>query len=339
MADECGTGKQFYSFYNDEENGLEFEFPFSWGNQYSKDYRLWAMWLLWEPQFIAPAIRPKSTTSNEFSILLLQGLGIKFVEKNEDLWFRANREIAYDNSTGIIPSDWHRYQMDAFLSMVTCTEQYRLCSSITDQCTEYQGLLRYDSWLKSPSGYGTLFGANARKLSANDVLNLNSSILLLQSIMKASALPWGVQQRGQSAFQASRYLNNGQQENLRSDQWKFELEYWFMLALARLQLEVMNTVDRPRNLDETRAYNLWATEDYKVILNLCGRIKFRSSDHTSLSAFGLVMILVFSGTLMISSFLGMGLYTIPWTKQWRFVAEWQRDEVLNTLARTNEPVI
>lgn len=333
------SGTRAYSFFTSEDTGLDADLVFSLRNQFSEDYKLMSMWLIWDPKYIAPTIRPNSPTSHEVSLFLLQGLGIKFVEKQDAFWFVANTEIEYDNATGTIPQGWRRYQMDAFLNVISCTEQFRFCSLITSQCTEFQGLIRYESLPNMPSGYTTLFGENGMKNSSSEAWDFNLSVVLLQTIMQESALPWSIQQRGQAALQASRYLNNGQQIRLRHDQWQFELEYWFMMALARLQSEILNTVDRPVNLDESRATNMWATEKNKVLLRLCGRIKFRSPHHTSLSTFGLIMILVFSGVLMLGSFVGMFLPSIRWTRSWKPIVEWQRDEVLALLEKTKEQVI
>lgn len=294
-----------------------------------------SIWLIFDPEHIAQPIRPKSDTSNEVSIFILQGLGIVFVEEHDDYWFSAHAEVEYDNSTGVVPEGYRRYRMDAFLNMISCTEQYRFCSSITDQCTEFQGLLRNENLSNRPLAYTTLFGAKGPEVNLSGASDFNLAVMLIESIMKESAIPGSIGQRGQAALQASRFLRQSEQLRLRPDQWKFELEYWFMSALARLQLAIIETIDRPINLDETRAKNAWGGAN-SALLNLCGRIKFRSSNHTSLSTFGLIMILVFSGVLMLGSVFGMGLYAVPWTKRWRIVVEWERDGVLSLLQLTEQ---
>ncbi|KAH6662277.1 hypothetical protein B0J14DRAFT_707742 [Halenospora varia] len=328
------SGTAGYTLYKDIKTGKNFEIFFSLRNQFSEDYKLMSFWLPFvAPPEIVPAIRPNTTTGHEIDVIMLQGWGIKFVNKQDDIWFSAHQELEY---TIPMKEGWHRYRMDAFVNMITCTEKFRFCSSITGQCTPYQGLLNYLTLSDIPASYSTLFGANGFKQGSKEDWDFGLATLLVESVMQQTALMWSIQQRGQAALQASRYLNNGEQVRLRPEQCKFELEYWFMMALARLQLEILNTIDKPANLNASRAQNLWATERYKLMLNLCGRIKFRSPDHTSLSAFGLIMILVFSGVLLLGSGIGTGLFWIPWTRSWKSVVEWRRDEVLALLEETKE---
>lgn len=288
-----------------------------------------------EPADFVPAIRPNSSTGIDVSIILLQGWGIKFLKPQDDLWFSAHQELEYNIP---MPEGFHRYRMDAFLNMIACNEQFRFCSDITKDCTPYQGLSRYETLSDIPDSYSILFGPTGLKFDTKASWDFDLSALLVEDIMGQTAIPFSIQQRGQAALQASRYITEGQQMRLRKEQWKFELEYWFMTALARLQLEILNTIDKPANLDESMAKNMWAAERFIGFQALCGRIKFRSPGHTSLSAFGLVMILVFSGVLLLVSGFVTGLYRMKWMGKWRVVGDWKRDEVLNLLKNAREEV-
>jgi hypothetical protein len=105
-----------------------------------------------------------------------------------------------------------------------------------------------------------------------------------------------------SALQAGRYLYGGEQVRIEPDQWKREVEYWFAMGLARLQLEVFGTVEKPPGIDPGRAINIWEQPELRTLKALCGGIKFNSPKHTSISTLGLGIILGFSGLLILLSF-------------------------------------
>ncbi|KAH8659284.1 hypothetical protein BGZ60DRAFT_121531 [Tricladium varicosporioides] len=317
-----------YSFWKEKETGKNAELIFKSNNQFSDDYKLVSFFLVYNPEDIALPIRPKTFTSNEVTIILLQGLGVSFLQQQDDPWFSVHTRIEYNNDTGTIQPNYVRYRMDNFLNVISCMEQFRFCSSITSRCTEFQGLTRGETLKTADYVAFGLKGANA-----TDETDLRRIIILLQLVMPETALHRSIQGRGGAAMQATRYLNDGEQLQLATNQWKIELESWFRMSLARLQLEIFNTIERPQNVDQSRAVNIWKT-NYEPLLTLCGRIKFRSPSHTSLSTFGLIMILVFSGVLMLGSLVGIVLPTTRWTRRWKTVIGWKRDEVLVLLEKT-----
>jgi hypothetical protein len=101
---------------------------------------------------------------------------------------------------------------------------------------------------------------------------------------------------------------------------------------------MFNTIERPKNVDEQRAENTWAGNQ-AVLQQLCGRVKFRSSRHTSISALGLVLIVSFSGLLMLISFAETSLPFIRRSKRWRFIVEWERDDMLALLSKAETEVM
>jgi hypothetical protein len=313
--------------------GKDLDLPFKTSKE--NNFGLLAFYLVDDPEDIVPAIRPNSSVSNEVTLVLLRGNGIVFVEAQDDPFFSAHQDVQYINDTGKIPAGYHRYQMDRFLNIIACSEQYRFCSSITDGCTQWEGLIRPP--IIDVESDPVLFGS---KLPGDnsETLDFVSNHVLVQMVMQETALSMSIRRRGQAALQASRFLNDGEQARLLPEQWKFELEYWFMMALARLQLAIFNTIERPANLDAFRATNLWQQPKYKLLLSTCGRIKYKDPHHTSLSTFGLIMILVFSGVILFGSFIAMILPSNMWTKRWIAVMEWQRDEVLALVERREEQV-
>jgi hypothetical protein len=131
-----------------------------------------------------------------------------------------------------------------------------------------------------------------------------------------------------SALQAVRYHHGGIQAYLEPEQWKVELEYWFAMALARLQLEIFNTIEKPPGVDKSTAYNQWEGTELK---SMCGKIKFYSPNHTTLSATGIVVILAVVVLLTLGSAVDVILTWLPmkWAK--KLVQEWERLENLKLL--------
>lgn len=223
--------------------------------------------------------------------------------------------------------------MDYFLNLVACTEQYRFCSSISGKCTSYRGLIISES-LKA-FDYEVLALEPYDGGKHQDVKLL---LTLVDLMMPSTTLTNSIQSRGAAALQATRYLADGFQFYLEPNQWRVELESWFRTSLARFQLEIFNTIERPQYIDEKRAVNAWDDANTLPLKTICGRIKFRSPNHTSISSLGLILILTFSGILMIWSLIGLLLSSIKWTKQWTFVIEWERDDMLALLSKIEDNV-
>lgn len=330
------SGSRGYTFYTLAKTGEPFELVFSLRNQFSEDYKLMSLYFPFlTKEELVPLLRPNTTTEPEITVILLQGKGIKFLNKTNDPWFTAHQEVEYNIP---MPAGWHRYSMDAFVAMITCTEQYRFCSTITNDCSPYRGLLTTMSVKEMASAYASLFGPNGLKTNTTASWDFDMSIVLIEQIMQQTALMWSIQQRGQAALQASRYLTNGLQVRLKPEQWKAELEYWFMMALARLQLETLNTIQKPANLDASHAVNTWSKGEMGTLHVLCGRMKFRSPVHTSLSTFGLAMIIASSGLLLLGSGIVAALLSNPRMQRWRVVEEWRRDDVLMLLEGSKQQV-
>jgi hypothetical protein len=308
--------------------GEDIEFSFRNYNN-GLDYQLSSYYFAEDPQFIAAPLRPKGSNSNEVSTILLHSTGVKFLEKQDDPFFSAHDVVK--SETGTL-SGSQLFEMDNLLNVIACDERAQFCSSATGQCTEWHGLLRGIEANKTD--YQTLLGKDTIKLNSTDELDLLAAMILVKLMLQDTAIPNSIQGRGAAAaLQASRYLSFGTQIRLMPEQWKSELQYWFMMGLAQLQLGIFNTIDRPANLDATRAYNSWE-RDFRPLLRLCGRVKLTDSHHTSLSTLGIAIVLAFSGLLALASLVGMSLAWFPCTKKWKFVARWQQNEVLALLAKT-----
>ncbi|KAH8674355.1 hypothetical protein BGZ60DRAFT_429373 [Tricladium varicosporioides] len=127
---DTSNDTRVYSFY--KMNSTAEEFPIRGiQNELSNSYKLISFYLPFEPGELHPAFLPKP--HNDISLILMQNLGIKYLQPQDDLWFSAHGHFEFNNSTSLISDSPILYRTDHFLNLITCEEQYRFCSSITHQ--------------------------------------------------------------------------------------------------------------------------------------------------------------------------------------------------------------
>ncbi|KAM6523042.1 hypothetical protein FSOLCH5_003667 [Fusarium solani] len=259
----------------------------------------------------------KDQDDHTVSLVVLSGTGIIFTSPNDDPLFSAQRKTR--NSTS--------YKMDKAVNMIGCDERAQLCSSLTGRCTSWEGL---------PPLYPDVLSVLGGEVAEDDAMDIVRPTMLIQLLLQTTLLPESVGERtAASALQAGRYLYAGRQVRIEPDQWKRELEYWFAVGLARLQLEVFGTVEKPPGVDPSMAVNLWEKGKSKALKALCGGIKFTSPGHTSLSTLGFGLILGMSGALVLLSFADV---VVPWLLRRRGYEfqEWEQTDMLKLLERTLE---
>ncbi|KAF2432316.1 hypothetical protein EJ08DRAFT_677547 [Tothia fuscella] len=142
---------------------------------------------------------------------------------------------------------------------------------------------------------------------------------MVRGALSSKSVPDSIsrRQRG-AALQAARFLSENSQNRLDEEQWKFELRYWFSMGPARLQLHVFESIEKPTHVNERFANNNW---DGRNFTRLCGRVKIRSPDHSSLSTIGIIVVLVGAATLVIISFFDVVVENVPrWKRSPAFQA-------------------
>lgn len=241
------------------------------------------------------ALQPNGTT-NDVTVVLLRGAGVDFSAAQDDPWFTAHEEVSFDNSTGLVKPGYARYHMDHFLNVLVCDERMHFCNRVTGQCSQWRGLADGDE-LVTPLGDPLV---REDMDGADDMI---ASIAMVTTSIDTSYIANSIQGRSHAALQAIKYFSLGQQYRLEREQWKVELRYWFRMALARVQLEIFNTIEKPADVDPERSRNAWADSSERVLKENCGCIKFRSANYTSLSTTGIVVILLCTLILTLISFL------------------------------------
>lgn len=309
-----------YSFGKDESGGNQTLFYRS--QRSGQTYELVEYY--WVGNSTSKALLPNSDT-NDVSIMLLRGQGVEYFDIQDDPWFAAHTEVEYYNFTGIETSGPKRYQLDHFLNVLVCDERLQYCNHITGHCTQWHGLLNGVDDIASLLGDPLLKGIDGH------IDMTRSTQIVMESTMN-SYIALSIQGRGYAALQASKFFNNGYQFRLDPEQWKIEVRYWFKMALARIQLEIFNTVERPVNVDPKQSKNGW---EEGLQLVLCGNIKFRSANHTSLSVAGIAAILLCTIVLTTISFFDLLLASRFLRGRFQnFISPWEETENLALLKKT-----
>ena len=275
---------------------------------------------------------PLHSTKNDSdtTLILLRGAGIAFGNVADDPWFSAHRPP--DGFVGgVDPQSLNitsgPYYMDRIVNFLGCYEQAQTCSSITDQCTSWTGLF---SQRVEPS----VTGVSALDHSSKHIAETIRAIVTVQGAAVETSLADSIQDRPAGAvLQATRLMSGSWQNSLDDAQWEIELRAWFTFAMARLQLNVLNSIEKPAYVNEEFAVNIWERFN---LTSLCGTIMFRSPDHTSLSTVGILVIFVVALVLAVLSLSDTAAGLMPSWKAKPAIVAWEEDEVLALLDRLHQ---
>jgi len=303
-----------YSFYKYE--GKNFTYLYRFDN-YSPGYDLRAAPIVSMIQDVAEPLQPRPNDTT-ISLMLLSAPNMVFLQPSDDPWFAAHDPL---NSTSV-----PFYSMDYAVNVLACDERARFCSDITQRCQEWNSLASFDE----PVDLATLGGDAVKDFESIEAIYLMTSIMRLH--LGSNFLAYSIQNRKAAALQAGRYATNTIQYKLQPEQWKVELSYWFSMALARLQLDVFGTIEKPPGVDPAVAINQWKSN--KDLQWMCGRIKFRSAAHTSLSAFGVFFVVTAVILLMVVSNMDVLLSLL--CKRLAFVRQWVETDSLALLKMVEE---
>jgi hypothetical protein len=258
------------------------------------------------------------------SVILLTGTGVLFNKPYDDMVWSVHREVGVHPDAARFGIDTSqatvRYMMDRLINIIGCDERLQICSTATGRCSPWTGLYFLPDLTE-------LTGVSADEDPEMD-LELTAVATLISTFAPHTSIPESIAGRdGASALRASRYMSNGVHFYLEPEQWKTELKHWFSMALARFQLELFQSIEKPPQLDTTRLQNMWAGT---AATWLCGRIKYHSAGHMSLSFFGIMTAVVVSVLLIVLSFFEV-IFSKPIGKWWPGYRHWQGSENLALL--------
>lgn len=260
------------------------------------------------------------------SIVLLEGTGVKFYEESDDPLWSVHTRVKYGNGTiaGVnLDEAPVMYRMDSNLNVIGCDERIQICHKSTNRCLPWSGLM--------PSFEAIELDDRAAG-NKETALDIHVPLLIVTPLLVKTSIPDSIAERGGSSLRASRTLHRGRQLSLEPEQWKTELTYWFGLGMARLQLDVYKTIEKQDGRSIYGAMNTWADLRNGSIQDmLCGKIKFRSPNHTSLSFIGVMVVVVVSSVLIVLSFFEVFVDIMPAKWRGNRVSLWASSENLALL--------
>ena len=168
------------------------------------------------------ALEPVSALNNsnaDLSLVFIAPNSVYYSEPCSDPVFSANSY--YSNTDGDVTVEG--YYPDYWVSVLGCSEQYRICDPNTNQCTPKQGLMQLQN----------SFYENRGGPDLNDVQNAIGQRLI--GALQVSNVYYATFTRLGAALRASESLSTLSQRYLPPNQWHTEVGSWFDTSLARLQ--------------------------------------------------------------------------------------------------------
>ncbi|RPB04883.1 hypothetical protein L873DRAFT_1786053 [Choiromyces venosus 120613-1] len=219
----------------------------------------------------------------------------------DDPMFSAHRAPPWN-----IPTVW---EGDIFLPdyPVTFTgyiDQFEFCNVMSKNCT---GLLSAGSFIPDPEGWGLKWQTSA---GVEVAVNFDSvrgpsdpvgakMALILSHWFSLATIDKIILNRGSSAIE-NRMASPGLRFFSVKEPWKLEVETWFGVSLAKLQMSPLELV-LGMPWEDGKMEGLQQVLPREWIRDLCDMVKLRSPGHTSLNVSGLVFIFVLCVTIVLAS--------------------------------------
>jgi hypothetical protein len=196
------------------------------------------------------------------------------------------------NASSLLNSD-PIYKFSRPQSTIACIEVAMYCVNSTGRCTE---------WFEVLSGFSDTRRAYLGEgLKKDEFKELTITGTLVNLLLDQTSIYYSILNRDGAALQASKLLKIGTQYQLYPEQWKFELQYWFSVGLAQLQLNLFTTIQAQPDLDVKQLGNTF--DELPILRLVCGRVKFHSSQHTTMSVLGIATVLAVSFFMTVISYL------------------------------------
>ncbi|KAF7562399.1 hypothetical protein G7046_g1746 [Stylonectria norvegica] len=223
--------------------------------------------------------------------------------------------------------DW--YRPDHAITAIGCADQYALHDPVTNAWSSQTGMLMLGSDIDKSWG-----------LSPRQVTAMNT---LRWIIGKAGATGALVEAIGSDVLRAKKYpgVFNYFQNPLPNDQWKREVGYWFNIALASLQLQLVSIATGPAETQGmTNALPALSTGSKAYIEGLaCHSQKIHSNGFKNFHRDGFIALGVVGGLLVLAPWLLIQC-ALLWGRRRRkaFALEWFSYGHLQLLRMANEGV-
>ncbi|KAI0509524.1 hypothetical protein F5B22DRAFT_638000 [Xylaria bambusicola] len=235
----------------------------------------------------------------DVDIYFLSGNGVTFSKKSNDPWYRVASTSTNFSLLGVdnFPSLPAYYSSEP-ASPLGCTSQHQFCHSVSGNrtCGPLAGVF------DAAAGMADLLDTTFTDLQVGNVTTKATALATYFIHATAdSPLLYLVGQLGPTSLASQRYLSNGFQYFMETDQWQSDVAHWWNIAMAERQQAVLAqayyTSTDPATLPQF--INFTATELKKV----CNSQKIRSTEYGSFNLFGLIFVFSVGGSLIATSYL------------------------------------
>lgn len=230
----------------------------------------------WDP------IPELNRTDADVALLILAANWVQYDEPVDDPWFSAHDLLQFDS-----PYVNTLYKPDYYVRFLGCMEQHQFCTlnskSGAEFCTPLTGIAALLSAMnKTSTAFSPVQFAIAGRLWLN----------LLETSMSSSAI-------NENSLQAYNSLWDSIITSLPNNQWQIEVTNWYNIALAKFQDWI---VEYSRGPSFIRKGSVIAEPLSKADRDLCSSQKVhQTSSHVSFSLLGLLIVLVFGGSIIFAS--------------------------------------
>ncbi|KAI8626174.1 hypothetical protein F5Y19DRAFT_466563 [Xylariaceae sp. FL1651] len=223
---------------------------------------------------------------NDSDIVLafLSANEITFVEPTLDAWFKATKPAGTYTYT-FNQNQAQVYRQNEAASPLACTQQYQICSPNLPKDIGCSILGSSNDVAES---------AQALYKDHDDLERLNwFTYIYLQGATLITVLG----DMGSNSLRAKKTLNYGSQAHLATNQWQIEVQYWHDITMASLQKWFLTTA-----VGSTDTIGEWISPpSTKVERTMCHSQKIQTTAYTSFSLFGLLVVLLLGGLIVLLS--------------------------------------
>ena len=213
------------------------------------------------------------------TLLWLSAPGINYLEPVDDPWFEAHMIANY--------SFGQFFQSDYYVTLMGCVDQWQLCNNRTNICSGWQAN-------GSPYIDDSLF-------NFNDAEDLQVGLILYWAFNRLDIYHM-VEGRQASALNAQRFLSGLTQTGFASNQSQVEIDTWFGASLAKLQLTILGIGIGDPNFNTTGFVDAISNSSnpFRDVPQL---VKFRDGDYAVIETLGVALLLGFSISLVMTSWV------------------------------------
>lgn len=224
-------------------------------------------------------------TDADLSMSFIAANAMKYLTQVNDPVFGAHDPLDVNGTTV--------YMADVYVTVLGCSEQYRICNPVSSVCTPFLGSFQLMNALAAnQDGLDFTFRQNATayRLAALNMLTSQYEIN---------------HDRSGGSLRATETVNFLTQVSLPPNQWQIEVSAWFDTGLAKLQALTQELAANTANpMPGSRVVSYSASRSYGVFYDFCySQLVSDSSGSTSFSVLGLIILFVIGGAIILMSLI------------------------------------